>query len=86
MGGAYFEPQEENPMIGFRGAIRYYSQRYQEAFAMECAALKKVRDEMGLVNVKLMVPFVRTLQEGKKVIQKMADHGLVQADNGLQLS
>jgi pyruvate,water dikinase len=85
IGGEAFEPQEENPMIGFRGAIRYYSDRYSQAFALECQALKKVRDEMGLTNVKIMVPFVRTLQEGQRVIQEMASHGLVQAQNGLEI-
>ena len=58
---SYFEPQEENPMIGFRGAIRYYSDQYKDAFALECAALKKVREQMGLTNIKIMLPFVRTI-------------------------
>ncbi len=79
IGGSYFEPEEENPMIGFRGAIRYYSSKYKDAFALECAALKKARDEFGLTNIKIMVPFVRTLAEGKKVIEQMAAHGLVQS-------
>jgi pyruvate,water dikinase len=85
IGGSYFEPQEENPMIGFRGAIRYYSEKYKDAFALECAALKKVREIMGLTNVKIMVPFVRTLEEGKRVIQEMSVHGLVQAQDGLHI-
>ena len=85
IGGSYFEPQEENPMIGFRGAIRYYSDTYKDAFALECAALKKVREQMGLTNIKIMVPFVRTLEEGKRVIQEMGMHGLVQAQDGLQI-
>ena len=84
IGGCCFEPEEENPMIGFRGAIRYYSDRYNQAFALECAALKKVREQMGLTNVKIMVPFVRTLQEGKRVIKEMASHGLSQS-NGLNI-
>lgn len=84
IGGTYFEPEEENPMIGFRGAARYYSPKYKEAFALECAALKMVRDTFGLTNIKVMVPFVRTLQEGKKVIEQMSLHGLWQAD-GLEI-
>lgn len=78
IGGSYFEPEEENPMIGFRGAARYYSPQYKDAFALECAALKMVRDTFGLTNIKVMVPFVRTLQEGKKVIEQMKQHGLSQ--------
>lgn len=76
LGGSYFEPEEENPMIGFRGASRYYNDRYKDAFALECAALKKVREEMGLKNVQIMVPFVRTLAEGHAVLAEMAEHGL----------
>ncbi|MFH1831393.1 MAG: phosphoenolpyruvate synthase, partial [bacterium] len=83
--GHLFEPEEENPMIGFRGASRYYHAAYQEAFALECAAMKKMRDEMGFVNVKLMIPFVRTVWEGKRVIEEMKKHGLVQGKNGLQI-
>ena len=83
--GKYFEPNEENPMIGFRGASRYYSDFYREAFAMECAAMKKVRDEMGLHNVKLMIPFCRTVEEGKKVLNEMAKNGLVQQENELEV-
>jgi pyruvate,water dikinase len=85
IGGAFFEPEEENPMIGFRGASRYYDDRYREAFALECAAMKKVRNVMGLTNVKLMIPFCRTVEEGKKVIAVMAERGLVQGENGLEL-
>ena len=84
LGGSSFEPQEENPMIGFRGASRYYAPQYKEAFALECLALKKVREQMGLSNIKVMVPFVRTLQEGKRVIQEMAQHGLRKTD-GLEI-
>jgi len=76
IGGSYFEPVEENPMIGFRGASRYYNERYKEAFALECAALKYVREIMGLKNVKIMIPFVRTVQEAKLVEAEMAKHGL----------
>jgi len=85
IGGAFFEPEEENPMIGFRGASRYYDDRYREAFALECAAMKKVRNVMGLTNVKLMIPFCRTVDEGRKVIAVMAEKGLVQGENGLEL-
>lgn len=85
IGGSFFEPQEENPMIGFRGASRYYSDRFKDAFALECAALSKARTNMGLTNIKVMVPFVRTLQEGKKVIQEMALHGLQQGIDGLEI-
>ncbi len=85
IGGSYFEPEEENPMIGFRGASRYYDERYRDAFALECEAMKKVRNEMGLTNVKLMIPFCRTVEEGKKVVAVMADKGLVQGENGLEI-
>lgn len=85
IGGSYFEPEEENPMIGFRGAVRYYSPKYKEAFALECAALQKAREEFGLTNIKVMVPFVRTLQEGKKVIEQMQLHGLSQDKNNLEI-
>jgi len=85
VGGIYFEPEEENPMIGLRGASRYYNERYREAFALECAALKKVRNEMGLVNMTIMVPFVRTVEEGRRVLAEMARHGLVRGDNGLEI-
>jgi len=85
LGGEAYEKDEENPMIGFRGASRYYSTRYKEAFKWECEALKKVRDTMGLTNVKIMIPFVRTPQEGKKVIEIMNEMGLVQKQNGLEI-
>ncbi len=85
MGGSFFELEEENPMIGFRGASRYYDPRYREAFSLECAAMLKVRDEMGLTNVKLMIPFCRTIAEGKNVIELMAAKGLVQAKNDLEI-
>ncbi|HVX50618.1 MAG TPA: phosphoenolpyruvate synthase [Chitinophagaceae bacterium] len=84
-GGAEFEPKEENPMLGFRGASRYYHPLYKEGFEMECAAMKIVRDEMGLDNVKLMIPFCRTVEEGKKVISVMKQNGLVQGENGLEI-
>ncbi|HOJ52047.1 MAG TPA: phosphoenolpyruvate synthase [Syntrophales bacterium] len=85
IGGSYFEPEEENPMIGFRGASRYYDERYRDAFALECAAMLKVRNEMGLTNVKLMIPFCRTVEEGKKVIAVMRENGLIQGENGLEI-
>lgn len=83
--GKYFEPDEENPMIGFRGASRYYSKYYQKGFALECEAMKKVRNEMGLLNVKLMIPFCRTIEEAKKVISEMAKNGLIQGENDLEV-
>ena len=76
IGGRAFEPHEENPMLGFRGASRYYHELYREGFALECAAVKKVREEMGLANVKLMIPFCRTLEEAEKVIEVMEINGL----------
>jgi pyruvate, water dikinase len=85
IGGSGFEPHEENPMIGFRGASRYYDDKYRDAFALECEAMKKVRNEMGLTNVKLMIPFCRTVDEGEKVIKVMADKGLIQGENGLEI-
>ncbi|MCX7634647.1 MAG: phosphoenolpyruvate synthase [Syntrophales bacterium] len=85
IGGSYFEPEEENPMIGFRGASRYYDDRYRDAFALECRAMKKVRDVMGLTNVKLMIPFCRTPEEGRRVISVMKDNGIVQGENGLEI-
>jgi pyruvate,water dikinase len=84
VGGSFFEPEEENPMIGFRGASRYYDDRYREGFALECRAMRKVRNEMGLTNVKLMIPFCRTVGEGKKVIDVMAKNGLAQGEDGLE--
>ncbi len=85
IGGEEFEPKEENPMIGFRGASRYYDPRYQQGFALECKAMKKVRDEMGLTNVKLMIPFCRTVEEGKKVINEMSKNGLKRGTNALEI-
>ena len=85
LGGKDFEPVEENPMLGFRGASRYYNDLYKDGFRLECAAMKRVRDEMGLTNVKLMIPFCRTVEEGKKVIQIMRKFGLTQGENGLEI-
>jgi pyruvate, water dikinase len=85
IGGKYFEPHEENPMIGLRGASRYYSDFYRKGFALECAAMKKVRNDMGMSNVKLMIPFCRTVEEGKKVIAEMATNGLIQGENDLEI-
>jgi pyruvate,water dikinase len=85
IGGKYFEPKEENPMIGLRGASRYYSDFYRKGFALECEAMKKVRNEMGMHNVKLMIPFCRTLEEGEKVIAEMATNLLKQKENGLEI-
>ncbi len=85
LGGAAFEPREENPMIGFRGASRYYHPRYREGFALECRAVRKVRETMGLTNLKLMVPFCRTVEEGRKVLAEMARHGLERGRNGLEV-
>ncbi len=85
IGGKYFEPHEENPMIGLRGASRYYSDFYRKGFALECEAMKKVRNEMGMTNVKLMIPFCRTVEEGEKVIAEMAANGLKQKENGLEI-
>ncbi len=85
IGGSEFEPVEDNPMIGFRGASRYYDEAYQAGFALECLAMKKVRDEMGLTNVKLMIPFCRTVEEGRLVVAEMRKHGLVQGQNGLEI-
>jgi pyruvate, water dikinase len=85
LGGRQFEPQEENPMIGWRGASRYYDPQYAAAFGLECQALKRVREEMGLINVIPMIPFCRTPAEGKKVLAEMAKHGLVKGEKGLQV-
>jgi pyruvate,water dikinase len=85
LGGAAFEPEEDNPMIGWRGASRYYNERYRAGFALECAALRRVRDDMGLTNVKIMIPFCRTVQEAGKVIDEMAKNGLQQGVNGLEI-
>jgi pyruvate, water dikinase len=85
LGGRQFEPKEENPMIGWRGASRYYDPNYREAYALECKALKRVRDEMGLTNVVPMIPFCRTPDEGRKVLAEMEKHGLKKGVNGLQI-
>jgi pyruvate,water dikinase len=85
IGGRAYEPREENPMIGFRGASRYYDVRYRQGFALECAAMKKVRDEMGLTNLKLMIPFCRTVEEGRKVLEELKKNGLHQGENGLEI-
>jgi pyruvate,water dikinase len=85
LGGAVYEPEEENPMIGFRGASRYYDPRYRDGFALECRAMVKVRDEMGLTNLKLMIPFCRTVDEGRRVQDEMAKHGLARGRNGLEI-
>jgi pyruvate,water dikinase len=85
LGGNHFEPHEENPMIGWRGASRYYSPEYKEAFGLECRAIKKVRDEMGLDNVTVMIPFCRTPEEMQRVLETMADFGLKRGENGLKV-
>ncbi|NAZ30210.1 MAG: phosphoenolpyruvate synthase [Caldimicrobium sp.] len=85
IGGFLFEPVEHNPMIGWRGASRYYDPKFEPAFALECKALKKARDEMGLTNIKVMIPFCRTPEEGKKVISIMEKYGLKQGENGLEV-
>ncbi|MEC7863516.1 MAG: phosphoenolpyruvate synthase [Bacteroidota bacterium] len=85
LGGNYFEPTEENPMIGWRGASRYYSEQYEVAFGMECKAIKRVREKMGLNNVTIMIPFCRTVQELKKVYKVMKKHGLERGKDGLQV-
>jgi len=85
IGGSRYEPEEENPMLGFRGAARYLSSDFAQAFAMECEAMKRVRDEMGLTNVELMVPFVRTLGQARKVVDLLARHGLKRGENGLRI-
>ncbi len=86
IGGANYEPNEENPMLGFRGASRYIANQFAECFAMECRAMKFVRDEMGLTNVELMIPFVRTVDEARRVIEIMESHGLKRGDNGLRIN
>lgn len=85
VGGSLYEPHESNPMIGWRGASRYYDPKYKPAFELECKALLKARNEMGLNNIKLMVPFCRTPEEGRKVIEVMREFGLVQGENGLEI-
>lgn len=85
VGGQQYEPEEENPMIGFRGASRYISEDFRDCFAMECDAIKRVRNEMGLTNVEIMIPFVRTLEEGQKVIELLEEQGLKRGENGLRV-
>jgi pyruvate,water dikinase len=85
IGGAVYEPDEENPMLGFRGAVRYLSADFAESFEMECRAMKRVRDDMGLTNVEIMVPFIRTLEQAQKVVDLLAQHGLKRGENGLRL-
>ena len=85
IGGKDFEPTEENPMLGFRGASRYYHDLYKDGFALECKAIKRVRDRMGLTNLKVMVPFCRTVEEGKKVLAVMEENGLKRGENGLEV-
>ncbi|MDR1162937.1 MAG: phosphoenolpyruvate synthase [Candidatus Accumulibacter sp.] len=85
LGGEFYEPEEENPMLGFRGASRYIAPAFRDCFELECRAMKKVREEMGLSNVELMVPFVRTLEEGKGVIRLLAENGLKQGENALRV-
>lgn len=85
VGGRAYEPIEENPMIGFRGASRYYDRRYREGFALECRAMRRVREDMGLTNLKIMIPFCRTVEEGQKVLAVMAENGLERGKNGLEV-
>jgi pyruvate,water dikinase len=85
LGGQYFEPKEENPMIGWRGASRYYSEKFKPAFGLECKAILRVRNKMGLKNVKVMVPFCRTPEEGQKVLEVMEEYGLKKGENGLEV-
>lgn len=85
LGGSQFEPKEENPMLGWRGACRYCDERYRAGFALECQAIKRVRNEMGLTNVILMIPFCRTPEEGREVLAEMAKHGLVRGENDLEV-
>jgi pyruvate,water dikinase len=85
LGGAQFEPKEENPMIGFRGASRYYSPRYKEGFALECRAIKRLRNELGFANVVMMIPFCRSTNEADRVLEVMAENGLKRGENGLQV-
>jgi pyruvate, water dikinase len=86
IGGQYFEPKEDNPMMGWRGASRYYDKNYTDGFALECRAFKRVRDEYGLTNMELMIPMCRTLTEGQRVLEEMRKHGLVRGENGLKVN
>ena len=85
IGGKLYEPEEENPMLGFRGASRYISESFRDCFELECRAMKKVRNEMGLTNVEIMIPFVRTLGEASQVIDLLASHGLKRGENDLRV-
>jgi pyruvate, water dikinase len=85
IGGAEFEPKEENPMLGFRGASRYYSPRYKEGFALECRAMHRLREQMGFTNVIIMIPFCRSTKEADRVLDVMAENGLKRGENGLQV-
>jgi pyruvate,water dikinase len=85
IGGSRYEPEEENPMLGFRGAARYISEDFGEAFSMECEAMRRVRADMGLTNVQVMVPFVRTLKQAERVTQLLAQHGLKRGENELKI-
>ena len=85
IGGKLYEPEEENPMLGFRGASRYISENFRDCFELECRALKRVREDMGLTNVEIMVPFVRTLGEASQVIDLLAANGLKRGENGLRI-
>lgn len=85
VGGQQYEPEEENPMIGFRGAARYISEDFRDCFALECEAIKRVRNEMGMTNIEIMIPFVRTLEEGKRVIELLEEHGLKRGENDLKV-
>lgn len=85
LGGAQFEPTEENPMIGFRGASRYYSPRYKEGFALECQAIRRLREELGFANAIVMIPFCRTVEEARKVLEVMAENGLKRGESGLEV-
>ncbi|WP_340688911.1 putative PEP-binding protein, partial [Bacillus thuringiensis] len=80
-----YEPSEENPMLGFRGASRYVSENFRDCFELECRALKRVRDEMGLTNVEIMIPFVRTTEEARKVLELLEKNGLKRGENGLRV-
>lgn len=85
IGGKYFEPKEDNPMIGWRGSSRYYDEKYREGFALECKAVRRIREDMGLVNLKVMIPFCRTVEECRAVQDEMAKHGLNRGENGLEV-
>ncbi|MGO2275952.1 phosphoenolpyruvate synthase [Pseudoalteromonas nigrifaciens] len=85
VGGQQYEPEEENPMIGFRGAARYVSEAFRDCFALECEAIKRVRNGMDMTNIEIMIPFVRTVEEGKRVIELLEEHGLKRGDNGLKV-